>query len=123
MNFLRKLGFFERRASKRIDPVPPLKGICSCKELGQEGFLVYVTQASQSGALISVNKQKFGVGIFVELRIAISGRSEELLLRGKVLRSWRQGGHGWYSAVIKFSSESEGHAQMLLNYLAHRGAR
>jgi len=57
MNFLREF-LFNRRRKKRYELFVPLKCICSCKELKDEGYLGYILNVSKTGVLV-VSKYKF----------------------------------------------------------------
>ncbi|MDD5584739.1 MAG: PilZ domain-containing protein [Candidatus Omnitrophica bacterium] len=119
MNFLRKIGFGNKRSEARIIISPPLKCLCSSSGINQEGLLAFITDISKSGVLLSVNQYGFVIGGDVELTLQLQSSTQPIILHGKIVRI-RKGAQEWSALAIKFDKKDERNAEMLLAYIKKR---
>lgn len=119
MNFLRKIGFGEKRSQARINISPPLKCLCSSPIINQEGLLAFITDVSKSGVFLSVNQCGFLIGGDVELTPQLQSSTQPIVLHGKIIRI-RKGTQGWSALAIRFDKKDERNAEVLLAYIKKR---
>jgi hypothetical protein len=119
LNFLRKLGIFDRRKSKRFELKSPIKCFCSYHlDWGEQNeYPALITNLSEEGVLLAVSKGNLPVRAEVEIRFQLPYHPEGILIHGIVLRSTSEGSRGFSYAAVKFKTQNELGIKMLMQYI------
>ena len=119
MGFLEKFGLFNKRKDQRIELPTPIKCFCAYRlRSGENGeYAALITNFSEGGLLLGVNKGKIPAGAEAEVRFQLPRHLEGVSVHGTVIRSYPERPQVWSYVAIQFANKEEAGVRLLLSFI------
>lgn len=122
MNFLRKLGLFDRRKSKHYELKSSIKCLCAYQsDSGEQNeYSGLITHLSEDGVFLAVrtiNRGKVPVRTQLEISFQLPQHPEGIVIHTIVVRSYPDIPQTFSYAAVKFKTQNEEGVKILRQYI------